>query len=110
SAPRARELPTSARQSRMRFIVFGPDHFEEGALDRWEKLPPLCSAGGIVWIDVDGLGNPEVIEQIGSAFHLHPLALEDVVHVHQRAKVEDYDDHLFVVARMPSYDGQFSTE
>ncbi len=32
-------------------------------------------------------------------FHLHRLALEDVVNVHQRAKVEEYNDHLFVVLR-----------
>ena len=33
-------------------------------------------------------------------FGLHPLALEDVLNNHQRSKVEQYGDHLFIVARM----------
>ncbi|MCL4152726.1 UNVERIFIED_CONTAM: hypothetical protein GTU68_000124, partial [Idotea baltica] len=40
------------------------------------------------------------IEEIGKRFDLHPLALEDAIHVHQRPKTEDYDSHLFIVARM----------
>jgi magnesium transporter len=46
------------------------------------------------------LGDAKVISTIGNLFGLHQLALEDVVNVHQRAKVEDYPDHLFIVARM----------
>jgi magnesium transporter len=38
------------------------------------------------------------------------LALEDVVNVHQRAKVEDYDDHLFVVVRMVDPTNTHETE
>jgi len=104
------DVTSSAHQPRIRFIRFGPDQFEEGTIESWERLAQLRSAGGIVWIDIDGLGNAELIKRIGAAFHLHQLALEDVVHVHQRAKIEDYNDHLFIVARMPSYDGQFSSE
>ena len=39
--------------------------------------------------------------EIGTQFGLHPLALEDVVHAHQRAKVESYDEYLFIVLRAP---------
>jgi len=104
------DIQPGARQPRIRYIRFGTDVFEEGSLDRWERLDELRAAGGVVWIDVDGLGSAEAIQKIGAVFHLHQLALEDVVHVHQRSKIEDYNDHLFIVARMPSYDGQFSTE
>jgi magnesium transporter len=31
-------------------------------------------------------------------FELHPLAIEDARHGHQRPKIEEYDDDLFVVA------------
>jgi magnesium transporter len=55
----------------------------------------------VVWVDVAGLGDATVIEAIGNLFGLHRLALEDVVNVHQRAKVEPYDTNLFFVARMP---------
>ncbi len=51
------------------------------------------------WINIDGL-HPYVINQFKLAFKLHTLAAEDVMHVPQRPKVEVYEDHLFVTARM----------
>lgn len=66
----------------------------------FEQMTPEKSAGdGVTWIDVKGLAGVDSIHAIGQAFGLHPLALEDVVNVHQRPKVEMYGDHLFVIAR-----------
>ena len=56
-------------------------------------------AGKVVWVDVQGLGDGDVIRKIGEILGLHPLTLEDIVHVHQRPKLEEFDDHLFVVMR-----------
>jgi magnesium transporter len=53
-----------------------------------------------VWIDIVQFGDSELISQIGKTFGLHKLALEDAVNTHQRPKVEEYDDYLFVVALM----------
>jgi len=53
----------------------------------------------ITWVDVEGLGDAALIGGLGRLFGLHPLALEDVVNAHQRAKVELYGDQLFMVAR-----------
>ena len=65
----------------------------------------------VTWVNVDGLGDAEVISEVGLLFGLHPLALEDVLHVHQRAKVEEFEDHLFVVVRMPMIrNGEFDAE
>lgn len=58
---------------------------------------------GTIWINVDGLAEATLIEKIGERFGLHPLALEDVMGTHQRAKVESYDDHLYVVLKMVSF-------
>jgi magnesium transporter len=57
------------------------------------------ASGGITWINVDGLGDVGVLARLGERFGLHPLALEDVLNVPQRAKVERYDKHVFVVMR-----------
>jgi magnesium transporter len=57
---------------------------------------------GFVWI---GLHDPsrEVVEAVGKHFELHPLAVEDAVHAHQRAKLEVYGDSLFVVLKTARY-------
>jgi magnesium transporter len=54
----------------------------------------------VTWVNIDGLADLGLIEQIGELFGLHRLALEDVVNVHQRPKVEEFEDHLFIVTRM----------
>ena len=54
----------------------------------------------ILWINVDGLADIDLIRQLGDLFKLHGLALEDVVNVHQRPKAEEYEDHVFIVTRM----------
>jgi magnesium transporter len=75
-----------------------------------QTIAPLLNEWPVVWVNVDGLGDTEVIQSLGRLFRLHPLALEDVVNVHQRAKVEEYGDHLFIVARMPGSDGRLDSE
>ena len=70
-----------------------------------DGLPELIEGWPIVWVNVDGLGDAETLRRIGEIFGIHKLALEDVSHVHQRSKVEDYEDHLFIVARM-LFDGE----
>src|SRR5215470_11110463 len=54
------------------------------------------------WI---GLYEPEGEEFTGLAEHLglHPLAVEDAVHAHQRPKIERYDDTLFAVFKTVRY-------
>ena len=47
---------------------------------------------------------------MGGLFHLHPLALEDAVNVHQRSKVDRYGDQLFITARVPADTVGFRTE
>lgn len=59
--------------------------------------------GTFVWI---GLHEPgaEEFELVRAAFDLHPLAVEDAVHAHQRPKLEVYDGDLFVVLKPIRYD------
>jgi magnesium transporter len=55
--------------------------------------------GRVVWIDVQGLGDGEAIRRIGEIMGLHLLTQEDIAHIHQRPKLEEFDDHLFVIMR-----------
>ncbi len=57
---------------------------------------------GFVWV---GLHEPdaEQIDDIAEVFGLHPLAVEDAVHAHQRPKIERYDDMLFSVFKTMRY-------
>src|SRR3954471_9889975 len=54
--------------------------------------------GHVVWI---GLLEPdrELLYRVQKQFNLHDLAIEDAEHPHQRPKLEQYGDALFIVAR-----------
>ncbi len=57
-----------------------------------------------MWLDCTGLADADVIAQIGQHFGFHPLALEDVLNVGQRPKVEFHPGHVFVVLPMLHHD------
>ena len=58
--------------------------------------------GGMAWIGLFR-PTPEEIAQVADEFALHPLAVEDALSGHQRAKLERYGDILFVVLRPARY-------
>ena len=58
----------------------------------------------VTWYDVRGLSNIKLIEEIGHTFHIHPLALEDVLNTQQRPKWEDYHNGIFMVVRALKFD------
>jgi magnesium transporter len=64
---------------------------EEAA--NWRGQP-----GHVVWI---GLHEPDMalLSSVQKQFQLHDLAIEDADHAHQRPKIEQYGDGLFIVAR-----------
>ncbi|MCA9136849.1 MAG: magnesium/cobalt transporter CorA, partial [Planctomycetales bacterium] len=85
-----------------------------------EKVTRLCDlspdqiptprSDANTWVNVVGLGNKEIIERVGQKFGIHPMAMEDVVNTHQRPKLDVYDDHLYLVLRMPHHNGDLDLE
>ncbi|MDN3547731.1 magnesium/cobalt transporter CorA [Mucilaginibacter aquaedulcis] len=52
------------------------------------------------WIKVNGLGDAELIEQIGVHLSINPLVLEDIANTHQRPKFDEYDGYAFCTSRI----------
>ncbi|QES52259.1 magnesium transporter CorA [Streptomyces venezuelae] len=84
-------------------VVYREGVRQDGCTEVEEALRRVRKTGdGFVWI---GLHEPEQEEFTGLAelFGLHPLAIEDAVHAHQRPKVERYGDTLFAVFKTVRY-------
>ncbi|MBN1800478.1 MAG: magnesium/cobalt transporter CorA [Candidatus Lokiarchaeota archaeon] len=58
------------------------------------------------WINITGLGQMEVIEELGRQFDLHPLLLEDVLNPDQRPKIENYGNFLFLILNIIWWDNK----
>jgi len=88
---------------RLSALVYDAGRCEERTLSP-SDIPSLEPPGsGVLWLDVGGLSDPGVVRAIGDRFGIHALALEDVLNVPQRPKVERYEDHLLVVLREVRY-------
>ena len=83
-------------------IAFDSENIIEREISDIDSLKDFLDKWPMTWINVDGLGDIETIEKIGDLLKLHKLALEDVLDGRHRAKVEEYDNHLFVILRMVS--------
>lgn len=92
----------------MTLMTYSADKMEEKKLTSVPRPSELPSSG-VVWFNVDGLGDAKILGEIGKAMGIHALAMEDVANTHQRPKAEQYDDHLFVALRIP-VKGTRSTE
>ncbi len=80
-------------------IAYGPESVVEVPIGDVESIRQYLGTQPVTWVNVDGLGDAATVAKIGEIFGLHRLAMEDVINVHQRPKVEQYGDHTYIVAR-----------
>lgn len=64
-----------------------------------EDLLKLKNSEAVTWIQVVGLRDETIIEQIGNCFGIHPLVMEDILEANHRPKLEDYGDYLYIILR-----------
>lgn len=82
----------------MEAITYGPDHMETVQLASISDLS--VPEGQLLWLNVNGVHNTALLAEIGSRFGIHDLAMEDVASTLQRAKVDDFGDHIVITIRM----------
>jgi len=80
-------------------------HYDEARLDECQvthipECPLPADETLVTWINIVGLHEPAVLEELGERFDFHPLVLEDILNTEQRPKLEDYGDYVFVVLKM----------
>jgi len=86
--------------SRINIFKYSEENLEEKEIKIGEIPEKLPGEGEVLWVNIDGLHEVEIIERIGEIFSLHPLVLEDILSTDQRPKVEDYGEFLFLVLPM----------
>ncbi len=59
-------------------------------------ISELLARDEFFWLDLEQ-PSPETVELLGELFQFHPLALEDSRNFGQRPKLDDYDNHMFLV-------------
>jgi magnesium transporter len=87
------------QQIRIHVIDYDETTFEEKEVPSVEACAAFRDRPSVTWINVDGVHDPALLEQLGEAFGLHRLVMEDILNTDQRPKLEDYGDYLYIVLK-----------
>ncbi|MBB5017269.1 magnesium transporter [Chitinivorax tropicus] len=87
-------------------IEYDNERFRETHFKNVQEGKAYQPDGGVYWLNVHGLHEPDIMGEIGRRFDLHPLTLEDILNTDQRPKLEDYGHYLYIVARLFDCDAQ----
>lgn len=90
-------------QTRIQSLCYDSNELFESAYEKFDQsIRPKDSK--VLWLDIVGVHDISVIEEVGKAFELDPLLLEDVVNIYQRPKLEEFEGSLFLVTKMLHFD------
>lgn len=102
AAPGAINLAADAFPPKLFITSFGTqDLFEtpmeslDLVMERIRKYPDL-----IHWVELKGFGDRILLENFCHSFGIHRLEMEDVINTYQRPKLEEFEEHLFIVTRL----------
>jgi len=88
---------------RITYLDYDELNFQEKQVSDISECFQFKATPTVTWINIDGLHQIDIIEKLGQQFGLHPLILEDILNTGQRPKFEDFEDCIFVVLKMLSY-------
>jgi len=91
--------PTSASRA-----DYDAEHVEEREIRAVDELAPYIGKPSVTWIDVVGIHEPKVIEQIGCQFQIHPLLMEDIMNTTQRPKIDDLGKYICLILKLITFD------
>jgi len=100
---RAENTPVSYQ-----LIQYDSNEMKEEQPETFLQIQPFKNK--VTWLNVNGIQNANILEKIGEKFQLHPLTLEDIANVQQRAKVEVYPNYLFFVFKMLQLDEDYNLD
>ena len=109
---------TPGVETRRTCIDYGPDGIEECEItdvDAFFRTPrPACSK--VRWIRVAGPPDPAFLNALAARYHFHPLALEDLIQIPQRPKVDEYAEdpehaYVLIIASAPRrHEGELTSQ
>ncbi len=90
-------------------ICYSPQSYREVLVADIQQLTELRQQPGVVWVNVDVL-DAETVDEVGTVFGIHRLALRAVLEANQRPKVDLYGDTVFAIVRLARRCERLETE
>ncbi|MGB8000937.1 MAG: magnesium/cobalt transporter CorA [Anaerobacillus sp.] len=65
-----------------------------------DRLQSVIASDKIAWVNVNGVHNVQIIDEISKLVGLHPLTTEDILNTEHRPKIDFFEDHLLAIVKM----------
>ena len=96
-------------KSRLDLHCYSSDTYKESRDASQEEALQALSEHSKVWLNLSGLDNLSMVQELGTALGVHPLVLEDMVSPGNRSKVEDHGNYLFIVLSAANWEDDILT-
>jgi magnesium transporter len=94
------------QKTTIELIDYNSEGYTKKTIQDVKELETCLNEKTVSWININGLNDLAIIEEIGRIFKIHPLVLEDIVNTDQRPKFQDYEEYFYIVLKMLTYDEQ----
>ena len=88
---------------KLRVINYNSELIEEKELKTISGISEFDKKGTTSWLNIDGLHEKEIMQDIINEFKLEPLILSDVLNTDSRPKIYEYENCVFISAKMLHY-------
>ncbi|MFB6265358.1 MAG: hypothetical protein ABEL76_17295 [Bradymonadaceae bacterium] len=95
-----------APQPEMSILAFDESGWAEDTIAELGDIEWFHDEWEVVWLNIDGLEDAELLREVGEEFALPPLILEDIQTVPQRPRADVLDERLVMTTLMPRPDDE----
>ncbi|MDH3617241.1 MAG: magnesium/cobalt transporter CorA [Nitrosopumilus sp.] len=82
-------------------IEFDSGKFSRNMVDSIEKCLDTKGKTTVTWTNIVGIHDSKIIQKIGDYYSIHPLVQSDIMNTALRPKIENHDDYLYVILKLP---------
>lgn len=93
-----------AEKTKITIVDYNEEQFQEKEAKSIKECFPYKDKPTVTWININGVHEVKIIEELGKNYNFHPLILEDIVDTDQRPKIKDFGDYIFIILKMHYYD------
>ena len=86
--------------SKVLINIYDKKGYQSYELQDYAVIHDALAAGKNIWIDIVGLADNAQISKLCTELEIHPLVVEDIFHTGQRAKLEFFDNYLYIVFKL----------
>lgn len=90
-------------KSEIHYIVYNRESVIEKKVDSFDKIPETPTDDSVLWINIYGLQDTNLVAAIGERFNIPPLELEDILNTDQRPKISESENNLTIFLKVLEY-------